>query len=146
MNPQDKLKQFQSEAEIHLNELQNLINCLPSHGNIESECQRLVLINNFNELERAVSSTTAFDVMSFDELVAFIHGAIEADYDDADGISEMLEDAGLADLLNDAPECPDVEDLANLVRSELLDQSDDYSLIIRVLDAMGYDVDTLEEK
>ena len=52
---------FVEEAEPHLEALEALVNEMPSHGNVESDCQRMVLMNAVASVRRAINGTTPED-------------------------------------------------------------------------------------
>lgn len=58
---QAKLDKFKSMAAHHINELHDLINAMPSKGDVEADCQRLCLLNRLSAFEHHVNGVIVED-------------------------------------------------------------------------------------
>ena len=67
MNRTRQIKRFKTKSERLIDELRELIEGeLPSKGDIESDCQKLVLINRCCALEQAISGVEKSDFIKSD--------------------------------------------------------------------------------
>lgn len=57
-----KAEEFQKKAETHMEALKALIDSLPHKGDSEDQSQKVVLLNRFNGLDRALYSLTDDDL------------------------------------------------------------------------------------
>ena len=57
-----ELREFKENAEVLINDFQQLIEQLPQKGNKSTECQRVCLQQHLSELEAAVTGTEASDM------------------------------------------------------------------------------------
>lgn len=57
-----KAGEFQQKAEVHMEALKALIDTMPQKGDKEDQCQKVVLLNRFNNLDRAIYSVTDDDL------------------------------------------------------------------------------------
>ena len=63
MTPTEKLSIIKSQANFLMEELEELIRELPSKGDVESECQRLCLLNRLSDLEKTFNGLEESDLI-----------------------------------------------------------------------------------
>ncbi len=63
MTPTEQLSAIKNHAAFLIEEMDDLISMLPSKGDVESECQRLCLLNRLGELEHAFNGLEESDLI-----------------------------------------------------------------------------------
>ena len=105
------IKEFKSKAEDLLGQLENLVQTMPQKGNKSTDCQRVYLQQQINEVYYAINGTEQSDLNDeveeeidlfedFDNLPSDVQAIImkfedsEQDYNNCQALVEALEEVG----------------------------------------------------